>query len=458
MPLPHLTRSLKHRNYRLFFGGQSASLVGTWITRVATSWLVYRLTGSALLLGIVGFCGQIPTLLLAPFAGVLVDRWDRHRILVVTQILSMVQSFALAALTLAGRIEVWHILVLQIAQGIINAFDTPARQAFVVQMVGDRADLPNAIALNSSMVNGSRIIGPSIGGALIAVVGEGWCFFVDGVSYLVVIASLLAMRIEARGHIVSGTNVLEELRVGLRYVVDSIPIRTALVLLAVVSAMGMPYTVLMPAIAANVLNGGPYTLGFLMTATGLGALCGALYLASRQSVVGLGRVTLIATLVFGTGLIVFSFTRSLPLALVVLPIVGAGFMVQMAATNTVLQTLVEDELRGRADGVLHDGVPRHGADRQPAGRRRRGSIRCAHDHPPWRAGVRARGDVVRLQAAAASASGAADLHRAWHSARAGCRRHGPENVVLQVRSKVRPKVRAQVRGVQPSALRREPCA
>jgi MFS family permease len=347
MPVPHLTRSLKHRNYRLFFSGQSASLVGTWITRVATSWLVYRLTGSALLLGIVGFCGQIPTLLLAPITGVLVDRWDRHRILVVTQILSMVQSFALAALTLAGRIEVWHILVLQIAQGIINAFDTPARQAFVVQMVGDRADLPNAIALNSSMVNGSRIIGPSIGGALIAVVGEGWCFFVDGVSYLFVIASLLAMRIEVRGHAVSGTNLLEELRVGLRYVVDSIPIRTALVLLAVVSAMGMPYTVLMPAIAAIVLNGGPYTLGFLMTATGFGALCGALYLASRQSVVGLGRVTLIAALVFGTGLIVFSFTRSLPLALVVLPIVGAGFMVQMAATNTVLQTLVEDELRGR---------------------------------------------------------------------------------------------------------------
>ncbi len=347
MPISHLTRSLKHRNYRLFFGGQSMSLVGTWITRVATSWLVYRLTGSELLLGIVGFCGQIPTLLLAPIAGVLVDRWERHRILVITQILSMVQSFALAGLTLAGRIEVWHILALQIAQGIINAFDTPARQAFVVQMVADRADLPNAIALNSSMVNGSRIIGPSIGGALIAVVGEGWCFFVDGVSYLFVIASLLAMRIDRRERAVAGTNVVEELRVGFRYVVDSIPIRTALLLLAVVSAMGMPYTVLMPVIAATVLHGGSYTLGFLMTATGLGALGGALYLASRQSVVGLGRVTLIAALVFGAGLIVFSFTRSLPVALLILPIVGGGFMVQMAATNTVLQTLVEDELRGR---------------------------------------------------------------------------------------------------------------
>ena len=347
MPLSGLTRSLKHRNYRLFFSGQSVSLVGTWITRVATSWLVYRLTGSELLLGIVGFCGQIPTLLLAPIAGVLVDRWNRHHILVITQILSMVQSLALAGLTLAGRIEVWHILVLQIAQGIINAFDTPARQAFVVQMVGDRADLPNAIALNSSMVNLSRVIGPSIGGALIAVVGEGWCFFVDGVSYLFVIASLLAMRIEARELPPTGTNVVEELRVGFRFVVGSIPIRTALLLLAVVSAVGMPYTVLMPVIAATVLKGGPYTLGFLMTSTGLGALCGALYLASRPSVVGLGRVTLIAALVFGLGLIAFSFTRSLPVALVVLPVVGAGFMIQMAATNTVLQTLVDDALRGR---------------------------------------------------------------------------------------------------------------
>src|SRR6476661_8837503 len=213
-----LTRSLKHRNYRLFFSGQSVSLVGTWITRVATSWLVYRLTGSELLLGIVGFCGQIPTLLLAPIAGVLVDRWDRHRILVITQILSMVQSFALAGLTLAGRIEVWHILVLQIAQGIINAFDTPARQAFVVQMVGDRADLPNAIALNSSMVNGSRIIGPSIGGALIAVVGEGWCFALDAISYIFVIASLLMMRLPPATERRVEAHVLDELRDGFRYV------------------------------------------------------------------------------------------------------------------------------------------------------------------------------------------------------------------------------------------------
>ena len=192
-----LTRALRHPNYRLFFGGQSISLIGTWITRIATSWLVYRLTGSELLLGIVGFCGQIPTLLVAPFAGVLVDRWDRHRILLVTQVLSMLQSLALAGLTLSGTVTVRSILLLQVVQGLINAFDTPARQAFVVELVEDRADLANAIALNSSMVNGSRILGPSIGGALIAAVGEGWCFLADAISYMFVIASLIAIHVPA---------------------------------------------------------------------------------------------------------------------------------------------------------------------------------------------------------------------------------------------------------------------
>src|SRR6476646_7804370 len=208
---PRLLRALQHRNYRLFFGGQSVSLVGTWITRVATSWLVYRLTGSELLLGLVGFFGQIPTLLLSPLAGVLVDRWQRHRILVITQILSMVQSFLLAALAFAGVIRVWHVLVLQVAQGVINAFDTPARQAFVVEMVEDRADLPNAIALNSAMVNGSRIIGPSIGGALIAVVGEGWCFMADAISYVFVVASLLLMRVPRHTAARTEAHILEEL-------------------------------------------------------------------------------------------------------------------------------------------------------------------------------------------------------------------------------------------------------
>jgi MFS family permease len=345
--MSRLTRALRHRNYRLFFSGQSVSLVGTWITRVATSWLVYRLTGSELLLGVVGFCGQIPTMLLAPFAGVLVDRWDRHRLLVLTQAASMLQSFVLAVLTLRHEITVPWLLGLQIVQGVINAFDTPARQAFVVEMVEDRADLANAIALNSSMVNGSRIIGPSIGGLLIAAVGEGWCFLADAVSYLFVIASLLMMRLPSARSARVEARVLEELRVGYRYVRESAPIRTALVVLAIVSTMAMPYTVLMPAYAAEVLHGGPNTLGLLMTASGVGALGGGLYLASRQSVVGLGRVAAYSTLIFGAGLVAFAFTTSLWVALAVLPFVGAGFMVEMAATNTVLQTLVTDDLRGR---------------------------------------------------------------------------------------------------------------
>ncbi len=308
---------------------------------------MYRLTGSALLLGVVGFCGQIPTLLLAPIAGALVDRWDRHRILLVTQVLSMLQSLALALLVFSGTITVAYILALQVFQGIINAFDTPARQAFVVQMVEDRADLPNAIALNSSMVNGSRIIGPSIGGIIIAAVGEGWCFLLDAISYLAVIASLLAMRVAPRPLPARDTRLRDEMRVGFEYVSRFAPVRSALLLLSLVSILGMPYTVLMPVISATVLHGGPHTLGFLMTGSGLGALGGALYLASRRTVLGLGRVMVISTAVFGAGLIAFSLSRTLWLALLVLPFVGAGMMVTMAATNTIIQTIVSEELRGR---------------------------------------------------------------------------------------------------------------
>jgi MFS family permease len=344
---PGIGRALRHRNYRLFFSGQSVSLMGTWITRVATSWLVYRLTGSALLLGLVGFCGQIPTLVLAPFAGVIVDRWERHRILVWTQALSALQSLALAVLALSGTITVAWVLALQVLQGIINAFDTPARQAFVVQMVEDRADLPNAIALNSTMVNGSRIIGPSIGGIIIAAVGEGWCFLIDAISYAAVIVSLLMMRVSPSPPRTASSSVMEELRAGFRYVSDFAPIRTVLVLLALVSAMGMPYTVLMPVIASKVFHGGPHTLGFLMTASGVGAVVGALYLASRRTVLGLGRVMVMATLAFGTGLVGFGLARSMWVALLVLPIVGAGFMIEMASTNTILQTITEERMRGR---------------------------------------------------------------------------------------------------------------
>jgi MFS family permease len=342
-----ITRALQHRNYRLFFSGQTVSLVGTWITRIATSWLVYRLTGSVFLLGIVGFFGQIPTLVLAPFAGVLVDRWDRHRILLITQFLSMLQSVGLAVLTFSGVITVTDILILQVAQGIINAFDTPARQAFVVEMVEDRSHLSNAIALNSSMVTASRVVGPSIGGVLIAAFGEGWCFTVDAISYVAVIASLLAMRLEKRPVRVSETRMLQELGAGFRYVTHFAPVRDSLLLLALVATMGMPYTVLMPAIAATVLHGGPHTLGFLMTAAGAGALAGAVYLASRTSVLGLGRAIVVATVTFGAALVAFSFSRILWLSLLLLPFVGGGMMVEMAATNTIVQTIVEDEMRGR---------------------------------------------------------------------------------------------------------------
>jgi len=341
-----MLRALRHRNYRLFFAGQSLSLVGTWITRIATSWLIYRLTGSALLLGIVGFCSQIPTLFLAPVAGVFVDRWNRHRVLVVTQVLSMLQSLALAVLALAGIITVGEVLALQMFQGVINAFDTPARQAFVVSMIEDRADLPNAIALNSTMVNASRILGPSIGGALIAAVGEGWCFLVDAISYLAVIASLMAMHTvheERRG----GTRLIEELTAGFRYVTEFVPIRTVLLLLALVSTMGMPYTVLMPAVAAKLLHGGPHTLGWLMTASGVGALAGAFFLASRPSVVGLGRVIATASGLFGVALIALGASRALWLSLLIMPLIGAGFMVSLAASNTIVQTLTEEHLRGR---------------------------------------------------------------------------------------------------------------
>ncbi len=340
-------RALRHRNYRLFFSGQSISLVGTWITRIATSWLVYRLTDSALLLGLVGFAGQIPTLLLSPIAGVIVDRRNRHRILIWTQVFSAAQSLALALFAFTGAITVGWVLVLQVLQGIINAFDTPARQAFVVQMVADKADLPNAIALNSTMVNGSRIIGPSIGGIIIAAVGEGWCFMIDAISYVAVILSLFAMEVSNAKPQPSGESVVEELRDGFRYVAGFAPVRMALILLAIVSAMGMPYTVLMPVIASTILHGGPNTLGFLMTASGLGAVAGALYLASRRSVLGLGRVMTIATLTFGVGLVLFGLVRSLWLALVVLPFIGAGFMIEMASTNTILQTITEERLRGR---------------------------------------------------------------------------------------------------------------
>ncbi|HKR66962.1 MAG TPA: MFS transporter, partial [Thermoanaerobaculia bacterium] len=339
--------ALRHRNYRLFFGGQTVSLVGTWVTRIATSWLVYRLTGSELLLGITGFAGQIPLLLLAPFGGVLVDRWNRHRMLVVTQILSALQSLALAVLALSGRITVAEVIALQVVQGIINAFDTPARQAFVVEMVEDRADVPNAIALNSSMFNASRIVGPTVAGILIAAVGEGWCFVLDAISYVAVLISLVAMRFPRRERARRETHMVDELRAGFRYAAGFAPVSALLVQVSLVSVMGMPYAVLMPVIAARVLHGGPHTLGILMTASGAGALVATAYLASRHTVIGLGKVIVFATLMLSAGLIAFSFSHTLLISAAVLPLVGAGMMLQAAGANTILQTIVDEKLRGR---------------------------------------------------------------------------------------------------------------
>ncbi len=340
-------RALRHRNYLLFFSGQTVSLIGTWMTRIATAWLVYRLTHSAFLLGLVGFSGQIPVFLLGPFAGVWVDRWNRHRVLVVTQTLSMVQSFALAALALSHRITVTDIILLSLFQGAINAFDMPARQAFVIQMVEEREDLSNAIALNSSMVNASRLLGPSIAGAVIAVAGEGYCFLIDGFSYLAVIASLLAMVITRKQEIKPRQRVWQELSEGWRYVADFAPIRSILLLLGLVGLVGMPYTVLMPLFAGQVLHGGAHTLGFLMGASGIGALISAGWLAARKSVLGLGRVIPAMACTFGGALIAFSFSRLLWLSLLLMVVTGFGMMQQMAASNTVLQTIAEDDKRGR---------------------------------------------------------------------------------------------------------------
>jgi len=343
-----MLRALRYRNYRLFFGGQVVSLVGTWITTTATNWLVYRLTGSAVLLGTVAFASQLPSFLLGPFAGIIVDRINRHRLLVVTQTISMVQSFALAALVLSGHVTIGWLIGLGIVQGLVNAFDMPGRQAFLLTMIDKKEDLGNAIALNSSMVNLARLIGPSIAGIVIAAVGEGWCFAIDGASYVAVIIALLRMRLApVPPRAPSGRHAVTEFVEGFRYAFGFGPIRSVISLLAVVSLVGVPYSVLMPVFATTVFHGGPHTLGLLMTASGCGALVAALWLAGRRSVVGLGRLIPTAAAVFGAGLIAFSLAQTLWLALPCLVLAGFGFMVQMASSNTIIQTIVDDEKRGR---------------------------------------------------------------------------------------------------------------
>jgi len=345
--LSHAWRALRHRNFRLFFGGQSISLIGTWMTRVATSWLVYRLTKSPLLLGTVGFAGQIPTFLLAPLAGVIVDRIDRRKVLVWTQTLAMAQSLLLAWLTLSRRINITEILILSSFQGVINAFDMPGRQSFMIRMVEERADLSNAIAINSSMVNAARLLGPSLAGILIAATSEGWCFLIDGISYVAVIASLLMMQLPRETIEISGTTMVQQLREGWVYVAQSVPIRGILLLFGLISLMGWPFMVLMPVFAAQVLHGGPHTLGFLMGAVGVGSLTSALALVVRRSVRGLTRVIPMGAFLFGAGLVGFGFSQNQWLSMALMLLTGFGMMQGVTSSNTILQTLVDERMRGR---------------------------------------------------------------------------------------------------------------
>lgn len=344
-------RSLKYRNYRLFFAGQSISLIGTWMQQIAMSWLVYRLTSSEWMLGLVSFLGNIPIILIAPVAGLLADRWNRHKMIVIIQIAALVQALVLAALVLADVIVIWEIIVLSFTLGVINAFDMPIRQSYIVEMIEDRSDLSNAIALNSSMFNMARLVGPAIAGVLIATVGEGYCFLINGLSYIAVIAALLAMKVDPPKLIAKSVPVLKGLTEGFKYSYDFLPIRSILLLLTLVSIIGMPYMVLMPAIAKDLLHGDSRTMGTLVSCAGVGALIGAFYLAMRKSVRGLELVIPIMAAVFGVGLIGLALSRSIVLSMICMGVAGFGMIVQMASSNTVLQTIVDEDKRGRMMGL-----------------------------------------------------------------------------------------------------------
>ncbi len=348
--LPAVLASLRHRNFRLFISGQMISLIGTWMQTIAQSWLVYRLTHSSALLGLVVFAGQIPVLLLATIGGTVADRHSRHRIVIATQAASMGLAFILAGLTLSGVIQVWQIFILSIGLGTVNAFDIPARQSFIVQMVG-RENLTNAIALNSSVFNGARIVGPAIAGILVAAIGEGWCFFVNGASYIAVIAGLLLMDIRPAARPRPAGSTLTHIAEGFRFVGKSRPIRALLLLLGVTSLTGMPYTVLMPIFADQILHGGARGLGILMGLSGVGALTGALFLAARPSLRGLGRVIAGSSLGFGTSLILFGFSKVFWLSGLLLIAVGFFMLSQMASSNSLIQAMSPDHLRGRVMAV-----------------------------------------------------------------------------------------------------------
>ncbi|MDD5730794.1 MAG: MFS transporter, partial [Candidatus Omnitrophica bacterium] len=346
-----MLRALKNRNYRLFFYGQSISLIGTWMQSVAVSWLVYSLTGSAFLLGVVGFASQIPALILAPFSGVLADRFNKHRIIIITQTLAMIQAFALTFLAFTGTIEVWHIVVLSIFLGLVNAFDMPTRQSFVVEMVEDRQDLSNAIALNSLIFNGARLIGPAIAGIIISLAGEKICFLLNAVSYIAVIWALLIMRIKTPQQRQAKKHIWHELKEGFSYAFGSLPIRYILMLFALINLMGVSFNVLMPVFAKDILHGGPNTLGFLIGSAGFGALLGAIFVASRKETKNLTRLIPLAAALFGAGLSGFSFSRNIFLSYALMGVIGFGMMIQIASSNTLLQTLTSDHLRGRVMSI-----------------------------------------------------------------------------------------------------------
>jgi MFS family permease len=339
-------RALRHRNYRIYFFGMLVSFTGTWMQSVAQGWLVYRLTGSAWLLGLVGFASQIPVFILAPFAGVMADRHSRHRIIIITQTVAMLQAFALAALTLGGVVTATAVFVLAVLLGVVNAFDLPTRQAFMVELV-DREDLMNAIALNSSMIQGSRVIGPALAGVLVGWLGEGPCFLINAISYFAVLAGLFAIRVVRTNANPNDGTAFSHLREGFDYVRRTRQVRALLLLVAFVSIFGLPYMVLTPIFASEVLGGGPRALGLLLGAAGMGALAGALTLAARRRVHGLGRVVSFSVAGLGASLILFSLSRNLILSAALLVPVGFSLLLQMAASNTLVQSIVPDRMRGR---------------------------------------------------------------------------------------------------------------
>ena len=345
--LSDMFRALRSRNYKLFFVGQGISLIGTWMQQIALSWLVYRLTDSVFLLGAVTFSSQIPSFLLGPFAGVAADKFERRKVLLVTQVLSMLQASTLAALVLTDTIEIWHVLALSAVLGTINAFDIATRQAFVIELVEKREDVSNAIALNSSMFNMARLVGPTVAGLIIAVVGEGICLLINAVSYIAVLASLLMMHLKPFERVRHDRKAWESLKDGFQYAFGFAPIRALILIVGLLSLFGMPFTVLLPVFARDILHGGANTLGYLMGASGFGALAGAMFLAQRKSVVGLGKVIIYTMLLFAFALMAFSFSEVFVLSLVLMLFSGFGMIVTMASCNTLLQTIVDDDKRGR---------------------------------------------------------------------------------------------------------------